>query len=56
MYDYEIRRIKAQELEMTLEKYTGTKWELVTVVPTGPTLGAPITGEYFLVIVRQPKP
>jgi hypothetical protein len=56
MYDYEIKRIKAQELEDVLQKYTGTKWELVTVVPTSATLTGPLTGEYFLVIVRRPLP
>jgi hypothetical protein len=55
MYDYEIKRIKAQELEATLQNIPA-QWELVTVVPTGATISAPITGEYFLVIVRRPKP
>jgi hypothetical protein len=55
MYDYEIKRIPAKALEDTLQNLPGA-WELVSVVPTGATLGAPITGEYFLVIVRQPKP
>ena len=55
MYDYQIKRIAAIELEKVLENYTGEKWELVAVVPTGPTDQAPLTGEYFKVIVRRPK-
>ena len=55
MYDYEIRKIKTAELETTLEKYTGDKWELVTVVATSPGDVGPVTGEFVLVVVRRPR-
>ena len=54
MYDYEIRRIKATDLEKTLEGLAG--WEVFAIVPTGASLNAPLTGEYFLVVARRPKP
>lgn len=55
MYDYSIRRIKAQELESTLQGLS-ENWELVSIVPTGATINAPLIGEYFLVIIRRPQP
>jgi hypothetical protein len=56
MYDYEVRRIKTRDLEKTLQDFTGSKWELVSVVPTGETETSPLTAQYVLVIVRRPKP
>ena len=56
MYDYEIRKIKTVELEATLEKYTGDKWELVAIAATSPGDVGPVTGEFVLVVVRRPKP
>ena len=55
MYDYEIRRFKTKELEKTLQKYTGEKWELVSIVPTGETETSPVTAEWVLVVVRRPQ-
>jgi hypothetical protein len=55
MYDYEVRRIKATELEPRLERLSDTNWELVTIIPTGETLNAPLTGEYFLIVARRPR-
>jgi hypothetical protein len=54
MYDYEIKRVKANDLETILEGLV--KWEVLAIVPTGANVTAPITGEYFLVIARRFKP
>lgn len=55
MYDYEIRRVKATDLERGLEGMSNSNWELVTIVPTGETMNAPLTGEYFLIVARRPR-
>jgi hypothetical protein len=56
MYDYEFKRVKAQELEKTLETIPGDDWELVTIVPASATPGGPLSADYFLIVVRRPKP
>jgi hypothetical protein len=55
MYDYEIRRIKAAELEHTLEKLSESDWEVFAIVPAGEDIKAPLTGEQFLVVGRRPR-
>jgi len=56
MYDYQIKSIKATELERTLEKVSETDREVFAIVPTGENIKAPLTGENFLVVARRLKP
>ena len=55
-YDYEIKRVPAVGaggLEDTLQKASATNWEVFAILPAGATADAPLSGEYFLVVIRR---
>lgn len=50
--NWEIRRVSRAELEDTLQKVPAP-WQVFAILPSGPDASGPLTGEYFLIVLRR---